>query len=443
MIIKPLTGKARLSVELSTARTNIYEGSVRSGKTISSLLRWLGYVRQGPAGNLAMIGKTERTLKRNVVDVLVEMLGKRRCKPNWGEGEMMLLGRRIYLAGANNEAAVGKIQGLTLAGAYVDEVSLMPEAMWAMLLTRLSVEGAQLFATSNPDNPHHWLMRDYLKRAAVWLDSDGQVLTEDEGDRLDLARFSFRLRDNPSLPAAYVRALETEFTGLWRKRYVEGLWVLAEGAIYDMWDADRHVVSMLPRDDKGRLAVDEWLLAVDYGTTNPFVALLVGVGTGRDGTERLVVAREWRWDSRVRGRQMTDAEYSQALRRWVDGQLPAELGEQVRVDRIYVDPSAASFIAQLWRDHWPGVHGADNAVVDGIRSVSSLLSAGRLEVHESCNGLVGETSGYVWDDTAADRGEEKPMKVDDHGPDALRYATMALRRRWRYWLAVDPVADAA
>src|SRR5690606_26825491 len=151
------------SVALATARTNVWEGSVRSGKTIASLLAWLLYVRQGPAGNLAMIGKTERTLKRNVIDVLVEMLGERRCRHNRGEGELNLLGRRIYLAGANDARSEDKIRGLTLAGAYVDEASLVPEAFWSMLLTRLSVEGARLFATSNPDNPHHWLMRSYLK----------------------------------------------------------------------------------------------------------------------------------------------------------------------------------------------------------------------------------------------------------------------------------------
>jgi PBSX family phage terminase large subunit len=424
-MIRPLVGKQRRSVQLATARINLWEGSVRSSKTVSSLLWWLCFVRTGPAGNLAMIGKTERTLKRNVIDPLIDMLGPQRCKPNWGEGEMLLLGRRIYLAGANNELAVGKIQGLTLAGAYVDEVSLLPEAFWAMLLTRLSVEGAQLGGTTNPDNPNHWLMRDYLKKASTWLRHDGTIEESTETDRLDLARFSFRLADNPALPPAYVAALAAEFTGLWRLRYIEGLWVLADGAIYDAFDPTPGrgvVVTTLPE-------IEQWIVAVDYGTTNPFVALLIGLG--RD--DRMYVAAEWRHDSKAKRRQMTDSEYSAALRRWLDD---LDIEGARTPERVYVDPSAASFIAQLWRDQWAGVHGADNAVADGIRATASLLGK-RLMVHESCTGLVGEMTGYVWDSAAAERGKEQPLKVDDHGPDALRYGVMGTRRWWRHWLTMD------
>lgn len=431
--IRPLEGKAKLAVELATHRINLFEGSVRSGKTISSLLWWLRYVRTGPAGPLLMVGKTERTLRRNVIDPLVEMLGSKRCKPNWGDGELMLLGRKIYLVGANNEAAVSKIQGMTLAGAYGDEIVTWPESFFAMLLTRLSVDGAQLGGTMNPDNPRHWMMRNYLGLASVHLRHDGQVihhdgLAPDGRERLDLARFSFNLRDNPSLGAAYVAALEKEFTGLWHKRFIDGLWVMAEGAIFDMLEVDvggPHVTAYVP-------PVDEWVVAVDYGTTNPFVALLLGL----THDDRMVVAREWRWDSRARRRQLTDAEYAQHLRTWLDG-LPAELGQPVRPSFVIVDPSAASFITQLWRDGWEGVRKADNTVVDGIRSVSSLLARQRLTIHASCAGLLDEMASYVWDPKAAERGEERPVKVDDHGPDALRYGVMGTRPWWRHWLMVD------
>lgn len=303
-VIDPLVGKQRESVRLATARINLWEGSVRSSKTVCSLLRWLKFVREGPPGNLAMIGKTERTLKRNVIDPLIDMIGKARCKPNWGDGELMLLGRRVYLAGANDEKSVGKIQGLTLAGAYGDEVTLYPEALWAMLLSRLSVEDAAVFGTANPDNPLHWLNKDFLKRARVWIRHDGSVVVDDGPGRLDLARFSFRLSDNPALPEKYVEDLSQEFTGLWRKRYIDGLWVVAEGAIYDTFDTEpggAHVVTELPD-------IDEWVLAIDYGTTNPFVALLIGLGRDRKGTERIYVAREWRWDSKVKHRQLTDGD---------------------------------------------------------------------------------------------------------------------------------------
>lgn len=448
--VAPLVGKARRSVELSDARINIFEGSVRSGKTVASLLRWLKYLRTGPPGNLLMTGRTERTLRQNVIDPLVEMLGRKRCKVVWGDGVATILGRRVYLVGANDEKAVQKIQGLTLAGAYVDEGTILPESFWSMLLTRLSVEGAQLFATCNPASKNHWMMRRYLRRARLHLRHDGIVHRNDSPKMLDLHRFSFNLRDNPSLPAAYVDELSRTFTGLFYQRFILGLWVLAEGAIWDMWDQDTHMTDQLPTDSRGRVLLDSWTLAVDYGTTNPFVALLAGVGPDEDGTERIWIAGEWRWDSKAEGRQLTDAEYSQRLSDWLTSDtspLVRRLGRKIHPEHTYIDPSAASFSAQLYRDQWPGVRNADNRVDDGIRNVASLLTLDRVRVHDTCLGtdgdqrLVDELTGYVWDSDAAEKGEEKPLKVDDHGPDAARYLLAGMRREWRHWVTHDPLTD--
>lgn len=438
MQIEPLVGKAKQAVALCDHRLNIFEGSVRSGKTIGSLLAWLQFTRTGPAGNLLMVGKTERTLKRNIIDPLIEMLGPDRVRYVQGAGEVFILGRRIYVAGANDEKAEGKIRGLTLAGVYVDEASTVPESFWSMLLTRLSIDGAKLFATTNPDSPNHWLLKRYLARARTWLRRDGRLEQHpDDPTRLDLARFSFRLTDNPTLSAEYIAALSAEFTGLWYKRFVDGLWVLAEGAIYDMFDPDLgrgQVVDELPD-------IIDWWLSIDYGTTNPFVACLIGHGTD----DRLYVTREWRWDSAVERRQLTDLEYSAKLRAWLD-ELAAD-GREAWAgcrtpDRILVDPSAASFIAQLHRDGWASVRGADNAVEDGLRDVATLLSADRLKIHQSCVGGIDEMTGYVWDPKAQAKGEDRPLKERDHFPDALRYGIRGTRPVWRHWVTTG-VASAA
>jgi PBSX family phage terminase large subunit len=434
--VEPLVGKQARSVHLATARINIWEGSVRSSKTICSLLAWLQYTRTGPAGNLVMVGRTERTLKRNIIDPLVEMLGPKRCRYVAGEGEVWILGRRIYVAGANDERAQEKIRGLTLAGAYVDEVSIVPESFWSMLLTRCSIDGARIFGTSNPDSKNHWLMRDFLSKASTWLRHDGTIHTNPDG--MDLHRFSFRLADNPTLSAAYIAALEREFSGLWHKRFIQGLWVVAEGAIYDMWDEDRHLVGALPVDAGGRTDADHWILAIEYGTVNPFAALLIGVG----GDDRLYVAGEYRHDSKATRRQLTDAEYSTELRRWLIAEMGGREDAPNRLEGIYVDPSAASFQAQLHRDGWQGVRGADNAVADGIRDVASLLGTDRLRIHDTCTGLREELPGYSWDPKAALKGEERPLKIDDHSVDALRYGVRAGRRWWRHWLTDELPAAA-
>ncbi|HZE37764.1 MAG TPA: PBSX family phage terminase large subunit [Stackebrandtia sp.] len=415
MQVAPLQGKALAAVGLCTARLNIFEGAVRSGKTIASLLAWLKFVREAPEGPLLMVGKTERTLKRNILDPLIEMLGNRRCKLIGGAGELWLLGRLVYIAGANDERSQEKIRGLTLVGAYVDEASILPESFWAMLKTRLSVEGARLICTTNPDGPNHWLKRDHLNRATVHLTREGEIQRFQSEDLLDLHRFSFQLDDNPSLPRSYIEETKKEHVGLWYRRLVLGDWCLAEGAVYEMFDPDRHVVDELP-------PIQQWIACgVDYGTVNPFAALMFGAGV--DGN--LYVGHEWWWDSKRQHKQLTDVEYSAKLRAWMDTDLGG-----IRPQHVIVDPSAASFNTQLWQDKLSPVLG-DNAVLDGIRTVSSLFARDRLYVHRSCRNLLNELPGYSWDDDKAAKGEDAPIKVDDHAVDALRYAIHTTESKWR------------
>jgi PBSX family phage terminase large subunit len=425
--VAPLAGKQLESVRLATARVNFWEGSVRSSKTISSLIAWLIFVREAPPGNILLVGKTTRTLKRNIIDPLTEMLGSSRCRYVEGSGELWLLGRRIYVAGAHNEGSQEKIRGLSLVCLYGDEASTWPESFWVMAMSRLSEYGARAYVTSNPDSPAHFLMRDWLSRASLWLDHAGNVLRSEGDDRLDLARFSFRLADNPFLPAAYVKALAAEFVGLWRKRFIEGLWVAAEGAIFDMWDPDTMVADIMP-------PITTWLCAsIDYGTSNPTHALMIGLGTD----QRMYVVDEWRYDSRQQRRQLTDAEYSQRIRAWIEQvKIPASRQADgsfmrgVRPHYIVVDPSAASFRVQLQQDGLVTVP-ANNEVLDGIRTVSSLMTAGKLRISRDCPGLLAELPAYAWDDKAAKLGEDKPVKVNDHGCDSLRYGIFSTRALWR------------
>ena len=388
------TGKHAHSILHSDQRLNVWTGSVRSGKTVSSIIRWLGYVADGPPGELLMIGKTERTLKRNILDVIEQLIGKQNFRLVQGSGECFIYGRRIYIAGANDERAVDKIKGITLAGAYGDEVTTWPESFFKMLLSRLSLPGAKLFATTNPDSPFHWLKTDYLDR-----------------DGLSLAEFHFTLDDNLALDPEYVENLKREYTGLWYRRYIDGLWVLAEGLVYDMFDPDIHIIDTLPAMRQ------EWV-GIDYGTSNPTAFLLVG--SGDDG--RLYVTDEYFHKGDDMTSSKTDAEYSVALREWLGERHPRWL---------FIDPSAKSFRTQLHRDRrtFP-VFGktakGNNDVLDGIRKVSNVLSAGRLFIHRRCANLSRELGVYSWDPKAQERGEDKPLQKNDHTCDALRYVIASI-----------------
>lgn len=402
----PMSRKQLRSVAQATRRINLWHGAVRSGKTIASLLAFvIAIAGAGPSGLIVIVGKTIQTIERNVIEPLQDeaLFGPlaRHVHHTRGANTATILGRTIHLIGANDAKAEGRLRGLTAQLAYVDEATLLPEGFWAQLLARLSVPGARMFATTNPDSPRHWLKRDFLDRA----------------DQLDMRAWHFALADNETLDPTYVASLRAEYVGLWKRRMIDGAWVVAEGAIYDMWDEARHVVTTVP-------AIARWLcVGIDYGTTNDFVALMLGLGT--DG--RLYVTSEYRHASRQAHHSLTDAEYDTALRAWLQQQGAAP-------EWTVIDPSAASFIEQLHRTGMPGLVAADNTVGDGIRTVASLLAADRLRVHASCEGLIGEIVGYSWDPKASARGEDAPLKADDHGPDALRYAIRTTELMWRPYI---------
>lgn len=374
------------SIDNSTARLNIWQGAVRSGKTICSIIRWLEFIKTGPAGDLLMVGKTERTLYRNILGPIRQIVGRKHFKYNRGMGELRIFGRVIYIAGANDERSADKIRGLTLAGAYCDELTLWPSSMFKELLNRLSVAGAKLFGTTNPDGPFHWLKVEYLDKPG-----------------LDLRSWHFRLEDNLNLPADYVANLKKEHTGIWYDRMIKGLWVLAEGVIYDQFNLEAHGFT----DEQAPADFDRLHVALDYGTQNAFAALLVGV---KDGASW--VLDEWYYSGRESQRQMTDGEYADALDAW--------LGDRA-VRRVIIDPSAASFITELKR-RGVKVQPAENDVVPGIRTVAGRLAAGKLKIHKTnCPQLARELGVYSWDAKATKKGEDKPLKQNDHAPDALRY----------------------
>jgi PBSX family phage terminase large subunit len=384
---RPLSDKQIIALEESTARINILEGSVRSGKSFIADVAFLQMLRTGPLGEYVICGKSERTVLHNIIEPLQSLTGGV-IRYNRGLGEFTLFGRKVYVVGANDERAEGKIRGSTFAGALVDEISIIPETFFRMLLSRLSIPGARLIGTTNTDSPYHWLKTDFIDRA----------------HELDLKVFTFRLEDNPALQADYVNNLKREYQGLWYKRFIEGQWVLAEGAIYDFFDEQYHVSRQAPSYAK------YWLLGIDYGTSNAFAAVLVGFND--DVHPSLWVEKEFYWDSKAKGYQKTDAEYMQDLKREFGGY-------PIRI--TYIDPSAASMQVELRRNQW-AVKQAINDVIDGIRFVATLLTSGDLCVLKSCQHLIKEIQGYVWDSKAVKRGIDQPLKQHDHACDALRYA---------------------
>ncbi len=384
--MNPLSPKQLDSLNNSTAKINIWEGSVRAGKTYASLWAFLKFVTYGPMGEYAIITRTYDSFKRNILPQLTRIIGAD-AKYYKGNREMHLWGKTIHIIGADDERAEAKIRGPTFCGAYVDELTIIPETVFKMLISRCAMGGARIFATTNPDSPFHWVKRDYL-----------------EGNP-DVKSWQFKLDDNPELLKEEKEYLRRQYKGLWYQRFIEGKWVQAEGAIYDFFDSNLHVINF-----PGHLA-DYHIMGIDYGTTNPCAFILIGIN--EDRFPNMWIEDEYYYDSKVHQRQKTDAEYANDLRNFI-------MHRNVRA--IYLDPSAASFRAELFKSHIDNVYEAKNEVIDGIRLVSNMLSQGTIKITRKCSKLIEEFQSYVWDPKCTKTGVDKPLKENDHALDALRYA---------------------
>ena len=402
-----LTTKQLESVRHSTSLYNVWEGAVAAGKTIGSLYRWLMFIRNtlDLPGELVMTGRTRDTVWRNCILPMQDyfpglVLG------NLGGPTCRIMGRLVHVIGAADSKAEQAIRGMTILGAYVDEITTLQQDYFRMLLTRLRVSGrkgkrlaSKLFGTTNPDGPKHWLKADYFdnpEKMKSWR------------------RFHFTLDDNPTLPAEFVQSMHTQYSGMWYKRFILGEWVAAEGAIWGNFDPDIHVVdpTLMPRMER------VMVVGIDYGTEHATAGIALGLAQ-----KRLWALREWAPD-----KGLAPSQYSRDFR---ERFLPALRRDYGSPEWVRVDPAARDFREQLYYDGVTNVAPAFNKVVAGIRTVSSLFATERIMVSEECKNLIDEIPGYVWDPKATERGEEAPIKMNDDFCDALRYAAQSSQSEWR------------
>jgi PBSX family phage terminase large subunit len=381
-----LSEKQIFSLKDSNAKINIWQGSVRSGKTYISLWRFLDELINGPPGEYAMISRTYDSFKRNILPQLIRMIGAD-ARYYAGKREMNIWGKKIFIIGADDERSESKIRGSTFSGAYVDEATIIPESVFKMLISRCAMGGARIFATTNPDSPFHWFKTSYLE------------------DNADVKTWKFTLDDNPELQEDEKQYLRRQYKGIWYQRFIEGLWVQAEGAVYDHFATEIHTINHAPG------MAQYYIVGVDYGTTNPCAFTLVGINKNK--FPNVWVEDEYYFSSKVSQRQKTDSEYAADLIKFI---------KDKPVKQIYIDPSAASFKLELSRQGVENLCDAQNEVIDGIRFVSKYIDNGTLKICRNCTNLIKEFQSYVWDSKSAKTGIDKPLKESDHALDSLRYA---------------------
>ena len=377
----------------------ICDGAVRSGKTsiiMWSFVEWA--MREFNGQRFGICGKTVDSATKNIIVPYISMYyAKQRYTLRWRRSDKLLEVKRgavtnwFEVFGGKDESSFMLIQGRTLAGVLLDEVALMPESFVNQALARCSVDGARLWFSCNPDNPNHWFYNDWIKRHR-------------ERNALYL---HFAMTDNPSLSEKTLKRYESMYSGVFYQRYIQGLWVAAEGLVYPMFSEETCLT-----DEQGRLGT--YYISMDYGTINP-----TAMGLWRIHNGEAVMEKEYYHNSRETHKQKTDEEYYQDLEKFA-GDTP--------IQRIIIDPSAASFKECIRRHGKFHVMDADNSVLDGIRFTGTLLSQGKIKIHRSCENTINEFGAYLWDDKSS---EDAVIKENDHSMDQMRYFCYTLRRKFR------------
>ena len=371
----------------------ICDGAVRSGKTMCMVDGFFLWSMANFSGEVfGICGKTVSSLRRNVVVHLTKWLGQvLDITEHRTENRLVVRDRRgnvntYYLFGGQDESSYMLIQGITLAGVFLDEAALMPRSFVEQACARCSVPGSKLWFNCNPAGPEHWFYKEWICKRR----------------QKNALRLHFTMQDNPSLDPAVRARYETMYTGVFYRRYVLGQWCAAQGIIYE-FDRQKHVAKNLPQEGR-------WYISVDYGTQNPFSAGLWCVSGGK-----AYRVREYYYSGREAGRMRTDEEHYAALER-LAGDKP--------VETVVIDPSAASFIATVRSHGRFCVRRARNQVLPGIQLVASLLQAGVLCFGEECTDAIREFGLYCWEEDA-----DSPRKENDHAMDDIRYFCLTVLRR--------------
>lgn len=374
----------------------ICDGSVRSGKTVSMILGFVHWAMRFFDGkNFGICGKTISSTERNIILPLLNMpdiTDYYSLQYIRGENKRIIIRsgshtNTFFIFGGKDESSYTLVQGITLSGVLFDEVALMPKSFVDQAVARtLSEPEARYWFNCNPESAEHWFYKE-------WICNTRQKKA---------LHLHFTMQDNPILSPEQIADAERLYAGVFYNRYIKGLWCVAEGLIYPMFDKAVHVTHHPELQPGG-----DYYISCDYGTLNPTSAGLWYLQP--DG--HAIRLREYYYDGRKTKTPRTDEEHYAALK-----QLAGDVADKVRA--VIVDPSAASFIECIRRHGLFRVWQADNSVLNGIRDTSSLLQMQYLHICDNCTDIIREFSLYRWDESAA---EDRSIKENDHAMDDMRY----------------------
>lgn len=359
-------------------------GAKRAGKTVvnnDTFVTELSRVRKiadrlGVDEPIYILAGTSSTSIQN--NVLQELYNKYGFEPKYDKhGSFVFCGVKVVQVYTGSISGLKRARGFTAFGAYVNEASLANEIVFKEIISRCSGEGARVVWDSNPDNPNHWLNRDYIGK------NDGKIID-----------FSFKLDDNTFLSRRYIDSIKAATPkGKFYDRDILGLWTVAEGAIYADYDSNIHVVDELP--DMRR-----YFAGIDWGYTH--YGSIVVVGEGMDGNYYLVdgVAAQFKeidW-------------WVEQARKLIDiyGNIP-----------FYADSARPEHVARFENEGFD-ISNANKSVIAGIELIAKLFKERKLYVKRGfVPRFFDEIYQYRWKENST---KDEPLKEFDDVLDSVRYA---------------------
>lgn len=359
-------------------------GAKRTGKTVINndiFLRELIRVRKiadklkikEPMYILA--GVSSKTIQNNV---LQEIYNRYQLDIKFDKhNSFTLFGVKVVQAFTGTIGGLGGIRGMTAFGAYVNEASLANEKVFKEIISRCSGEGARIVFDTNPDNPEHWLKKEYI-------DSKSE----------NIISYHFELDDNTFLSPRYIQNIkESTPSGMFYDRDIRGLWVTGEGVVYSDFDSNKHFIN-----DVDNIEFETYIAGVDWGYSH-FGSIVV---FGIDKLNNWYLLEE-------HAKQFKEIDY------WADVAL--DIKARYGNINFYCDSARPEHVERFRRERIRAIN-ADKSVLSGIEEVARLIKLGRFFViSDKVKVFKKEIYNYVWDEKTGN-----PVKENDDVMDSMRYA---------------------
>lgn len=359
-------------------------GAKRTGKTVINndiFLRELIRVRK-IADNLKikepmyiLAGVSSKTIQNNV---LQEIYNRYQLDIKFDKhNSFTLFGVKVVQAFTGTIGGLGGIRGMTAFGAYVNEASLANEKVFKEIISRCSGDGARIVFDTNPDNPEHWLKKEYI-------DSKSE----------NIISYHFELDDNTFLSPRYIQNIkESTPSGMFYDRDIRGLWVTGEGVVYSDFDSNKHFIN-----DVDNIEFETYIAGVDWGYSH-FGSIVV---FGIDKLNNWYLLEE-------HAKQFKEIDY------WADVAL--DIKARYGNINFYCDSARPEHVERFRRERIRAIN-ADKSVLSGIEEVARLIKLGRFfVVSDKVKVFKKEIYNYVWDEKTGN-----PVKENDDVMDSMRYA---------------------